>query len=123
MKPVLVFAALCVSVAASSSQAKSSQQMNLTGEWTISWNRSATNINLVKLTHRGAASFTGRYIDDDKQACPVTGKMISPTSVTLTIACIGWEATVDGSIRNPKLISGNYTAYKTSTGTFTMSRQ
>jgi len=123
MKSILVVAALCISVAASVSLAKTPKQANLTGAWTISWNNSATNINLVKLTHRGAASFTGTYISDDKTACPITGKMISPTSVTLTIACIGWEATVDGLVDNSQTISGTYRAYKTATGTFTMSRK
>lgn len=122
MKSVPVFAALCISLAASASVAKSPKQVNLTGAWAISWNHSATNINLIKLTHRGAASFTGTYISDDKTACPVTGKMISPTSVTLTIACIGWEAKVDGLIENSKTISGRYKAYETASGTFTMSR-
>ena len=123
MKSVLIFAALCLSLAASVTLAKPPQKVNFSGAWTISWNESATNINPIKLTHRGAASFTGTYISDDKTACPVTGKMISPTSVTLTIACLGWEATVDGSVINSKLISGNYKAYGTSTGTFTMSRK
>jgi len=123
MKSSLVFTALCLSLAASVSLAKSPPQVNFSGAWTISWNNSATNINLIKLTHRGAASFTGTYISDDKTACPVTGKMISSTSVTLTIACIGWEAKVDGLVENSKLISGNYRAYKTATGTFRMSRK
>ena len=123
MKSVLVFAAMCTSIAVSSSPAKSPQPVNLAGAWTISWNSSATNINPIKLTHRGSVSFTGTYISDDKTACPVTGKMISSTSVTLTIACIGWEAKVDGLVENSKLISGNYRAYKTATGTFTMSRK
>ncbi len=123
MKSVLVSAALCMSLAASVGLAKSPQQVNFTGVWTISWNHSATNTNIVKLTHRGAASFTGTYIDDDRQACPVTGKVISPTTITLTIACIAWESKIDGSVKNSKLISGSYKAYKTSTGTFTMSRK
>lgn len=122
MKPVLAFAALYLSLAASVSLAKSPQQVNFTGAWTISWNNSATNINLIKLTHRGAASFTGTYISDDKTACPVTGKRLSPTTVTLTIACIGWEAKVDGLVENSKTISGRYKAYETASGTFTMSR-
>lgn len=123
MKSALVFAALCMSLPASVSLAKSPQQVNITGAWTISWNHSPTNINLIKLTHRGAASFTGTYISDDKTACPITGKMISPASVTLTIACLGWEAKVDGVVESSKLISGKYRAYETSTGTFTMSRK
>ncbi len=121
MKSVLVFAALFM--AASVSPAKSPQQVNFTGAWTIAWNNSATNINLVKLKHRGAAAFTGTYISDQRGACPITGKMISPASVTLTITCPGWVAKVDGLVENPKLISGKYTAYVTSTGMFTMSRK
>ena len=123
MKSVLVFAALCLSLAASVSPAKSQQPVNFTGAWTIAWNNSATNINLIRLTHRGSSSFTGTYISDDKTACPITGKRLSSTTITLTIACIGWEAKVDGLIENSKLISGSYTAYKTATGTFTMSRK
>lgn len=123
MKSVFVFAALSIPLVASAGPAKSPQQVNFSGAWTISWNSSSTNINQIKLTHRGSSSFTGTYISDDKTACPVTGKMLSPTSVTLTIACIDWDAKVDGLVENPKLISGNYTAYKTATGTFTMSRK
>lgn len=123
MKSLLVLAVLCIPLVASAGAAKSPQQVNFSGAWTISWNNSSTNINQIKLTHRGVASFTGTYISDDKTICPITGKRLSPTSVTLTIACIDWEAKVDGLVENSKLISGNYTAYKTATGTFTMSRK
>lgn len=122
MKSVLVFATLCISLAASVSLAKSPRQVNFTGAWTISWNHSATNINHVTL-RQGAGVFTGTYINDKKEKCPIVGRMSSPAAVTLTIVCPGWNIKADGVVENSKLVSGSYIAYETSSGTFTMSRK
>lgn len=122
MKSVLVIAALYISLAASLSLAKSPQQVNFTGAWTFAWNHSYKNINHASLTQEGGA-FTGTYINDKKEKCPIVGRMSSPTAVTLTIVCPGWNLKADGVVENSQLVSGSYKAYETSVGTFTMSRK
>ena len=98
------------------------QQPDLTGSWTFTWDGDAKNANPADLK-QGAGTFSGIYVNDAKDKCPIAGRMASPTAIALTIACPKWEIRAEGSIRNANSVSGNYVAYGSSKGTFQMSRK
>lgn len=102
--------------------AQAPQRMSLEGSWTFIWDNDAKNTNTSALK-QGAGTFTGTYVNDAKDQCPVAGRMTSASAIALTIVCPKWEIRAEGSITNAQLVVGNYVAYGSSKGTFRMSRQ
>jgi hypothetical protein len=121
MRLVTLGLASCIAVAGTAS-AQSPQRLDVSGSWAFTWDNNAANTNVADLT-QGAGTFTGTYVNDNKEKCPLAGRMSSPTAVSLTIVCPRWEIKADGSITDERTVAGSYTAYGTSKGTFRMSRK
>ena len=122
MRLVLFAGMLCFCLAVTKGLAQAPQQMSLEGSWTFIWDNNSKNTNAGNLK-QGAGTFTGTYINDAKENCPLVGRMTSPTAITIAIVCPRWEIRADGSITNSQLVVGNYVAYGSSKGTFQMSRK
>ena len=122
MRLVLFAGMLCFCLAVTKSLAQAPQQTSLEGSWTFIWDNDSKNTNTGDLK-QGAGTFTGTYINDAKDKCPLVGRMTSPTAITITIVCPRWEIRTAGSITNSQLVVGNYVAYGSSKGTFQMSRR
>ena len=122
LRLVQLAATLCISSVATASLAQPPRQMDFGGSWTFTWDNNPRNMNLGDLK-QGTGTFTGTYVNDAKDKCPLVGRMSSPTAVTLTIVCPLWEIRADGSITNSQLVVGSYVAYGSSRGTFQMSRK
>src|SRR5260370_517561 len=53
----------------------------LSGSWTVTWANDAKNQNEMSLTYKDDdGSFSGAYINDSKESCPVSGSFARPTS-------------------------------------------
>ncbi|MGH8106237.1 MAG: hypothetical protein ACREO1_04925 [Arenimonas sp.] len=122
MRLVLIPLALGLSLAASASPSHTADQTGFTGAWTFTWENDPNNTNHADL-EQGTGTFTGTYINDAKEKCPLVGRMSSPTTVSLTIVCPDWEIKADGSITNSRLLGGSYRAYGSTSGIFTMLRK
>jgi hypothetical protein len=112
---------LCAFLAATSSAL--AQEVDLTGPWTFVWGNDSKNTNTAALKHE-RGTITGTYLNDAKESCRVVGRLTSSgTGVYLTITCPRWDIKCDGSIQSPHLITGQYVAYGTASGTFQMTRK
>lgn len=120
MRLVWITATLCLSIAATAGLAQ--PPMDLAGSWMFTWDNDPKNANPGDLKP-GPGTFTGTYINDSKDKCPLVGRLRSPTTVTITIVCPAWEIRAEGSITNSQLVVGSYVAYGSSKGTFRMSRK
>jgi hypothetical protein len=116
------FAAALLSVfIACTALAQTTPQVDLSGSWTFMWGNDPANKNPAELK-QGAGTFTGTYINDAKDKCPIAGRMSSPTRVSMTIVCPKWEIKADGSTTDARTVVGNYTAYGNTKGAFQMVR-
>src|SRR5688500_2400979 len=97
MRAVSVAGMLCFCLAVTQALAQALQQMSLEGAWTFVWDNDSRNTNASNLK-QGAGTFTGTYINDANDQCPVAGRMTSAKAIALTIVCPRWEIRAEGSI-------------------------
>ena len=94
----------------------------LSGSWTINWPSDGKNQpqNDVSLTYRDG-SFSGVYISDDKESCPVSGALAEKTGHAIFhIRCAKWGIELEGTAAlNGKTIKGDYN-WPGSDGPFTL---
>jgi len=98
----------------------------LSGSWTVTWANDAKNQNAMSLTYKDDdGSFSGAYINDSKESCPVSGSFARTTShLTLLVKCSTWEIEMEGTASSDaKSVKGSYRAYGDAAGTFTMTKQ
>jgi hypothetical protein len=105
----------------SAAVAGTAPQVDLSGSWTFTWDNDDKNTNRVTLRQE-AGTFTGAYMNDSGQSCPVAGRFSSATGIVLVIMCPGWDIESEGSIVSSSLITGKYLAYGDSAGDFRLSR-
>jgi hypothetical protein len=96
--------------------------MDLTGTWAFTWDGDPKNVNEGAL-EQGPGTFTGVYINDAKDRCPVAGRQTSPDAIALTIVCPKWEIRAEGAETGAGFMAGRYVAYGTSEGTFQMRKR
>jgi len=101
---------------------KISASLNVSGNWKIDWSNNTTNA--IKLTQSGM-SLTGFYINDSKDKCPVSGRMMTDlTMAVFKVTCPKWNFEAEGLVTHDgKTIVGRYQAYGDSYGSFYMSRK
>jgi hypothetical protein len=120
LKSVIILGGLLAPVFADGAFAQGGA--DLSGQWTVTWDNNSQNAMSVALT---GDRFSGNYINDAKESCPVTGNLDTESSrLALQIVCPSWDIRMQGRASSDgKVIEGNYQAYIDATGTFTMSKQ
>ena len=71
----------------------------LSGDWTVTWpnNENKQNQNDMSLTYSDG-SFSGTYINDGKDSCPVSGALAKANGhLILHIKCPKWGIEMDGT--------------------------
>ena len=97
----------------------------LSGSWTVTWpnNENKQNQNDMSLTYSDG-SFSGTYINDGKDSCPVSGALAKANGhLILHIKCPKWGIEMDGTASaDGKMAKGTYWAYGDASGPFTMTK-
>jgi len=125
MKNLLfVTAILVTSIMMAGSLSHSGQAVtDCSGKWQVRW-LSNDSRNPMTLS-QASGNFTGTYINDAKDRCPISGEFAAATrQVTLRIACPKWGIEMEGyASLDGKLIVGKYVAYGNAVGGFTMTKK
>ncbi len=90
----------------------------ITGQWSVSWQNGTPNELSLRKTGGG---FSGFYINDNGDACPIQAKRFNNTNEFL-IQCPKWNIKCRVTSRSNGRWSGNYLAYGNAIGTFVMTR-
>jgi hypothetical protein len=95
---------------------------DLAGRWTVIWDNNSKN-NLSLENKDGLLS--GKYQNDKKESCSVTGKLAAPDrNLGLKIVCSGWNIEMQGApSKDSRTLTGTYQAYGSTSGAFSMIRQ
>ncbi len=94
----------------------------LAGNWLALWPNNTRNSMSLTYTGRG---FTGTYVSDDGERCPVGGNADPRTAnVAFQVQCRSWSVRMEGAVSaDGRTITGTYRAYVNASGDFTMVRR
>ncbi len=94
----------------------------LSGDWTVTFANDAKYQNEMSFTYSDG-NFSGTYINDSKDSCPVSGTLAEATGhLILHIKCPKWGIELEGTASSDgKTIKGDYN-WPSGNGPFTMAK-
>jgi hypothetical protein len=85
---------------------------DLTGQWTVIWNKNGSPAKISLEDDNG--NLSGTYTSENKQTCSVNGVRLEE-NFAIHLRCANSDTDFDGSFTDG-MVSGNYTDYDMETG-------